>query len=218
LNKIEIASIFFTTPKGDTYLGEPYSNQQQLPRLNFADRDWYKGVTRTNDTYASAVFLSAAIHVPATAIAVPVHGNSMESNVSVNVNQTSPPIVGYWVGIINPARIKEDLSSLDLLNPNNKVLLIDHNGTRMFESLASPKTNTSTSSSLSDSKNQSLMSFSYLQSVQNALNGQSGSTVELVDDAKTTIYYNPVQVYPHTWALLLLQTPKWPAKGILPTH
>ena len=201
----DIASIFFTTPKRDSYMGEPYSNQQQLPRLNYADRDWYKGVTRTIDTYASAVFFSAAIHVPAMAIVVPVYGNSMESNVSVNVNQISPPIVGYWVGILNPARINKDLSSLDLLNPNNKVLLIDHNGTRACESLASPKTNESSSSLLSDSQNQNLKSFSSLQSVQNALDGQSGSTVELIDDVKTTIYYYPVQIYHHTWALLLLQ-------------
>jgi hypothetical protein len=212
-----IASIFFVTPKGDTYLGEPYHDQQQLPRLNYADRDWYKGVTRTSDTYTSAVFFSAAIHVPAIAIAVPVYGNSMDSNVSVNVNQTSPSIVGYWVGIINPVRIIEDLSSIiNPLNPNNKVLFIDHNGTRVFEMLAWPSPNLTSSSSssssspspspLSDSQNQSLKSFSYLQSVQNALDGQSGSTEESINGVKTTIYHHPVQIYPHTWALLLLET------------
>jgi hypothetical protein len=208
----DIASIFFLIPKGDTYMGEPYLDQQQLPRLNYADRDWYKGVTRTNDTYTSAVFLSAAIHVPAIAIAVPVYGNSIENNVGIKVNQTSPPIVGYWVGIIDPVRINEDLSGFNLLNSNNKILLIDHNGTRVFESLPWSKINvtSSSSSSLSDSQNQnqSLRSFSYLQSVQNALEGQSGSTVELIDGVKTTIYYYPVQIYPHTWALLLLQTSK----------
>lgn len=199
----DIASIFFVIPKGDTYIGEPYPDQQQLPRLNYADRDWYKGVTRTNDTYTSAVFLSAAIHVPAIAIAVPVYGNK--------VNQTSPPsIVGYWVGIINPVKINEDISGFNLLNSNNKILLIDHNGTHVFESLAWPKINvtSSSSSSLSDGQNQSLKSFSYLQSVRNALKGQSGSTVELIDGVKTTIYYYPVQIYPHTWALLLLQASK----------
>jgi hypothetical protein len=199
----DIASIFFVIPKGDTYIGEPYPDQQQLPRLNYADRDWYKGVTRTNDTYTSAVFLSAAIHVPAIAMAVPVYGNK--------VNQTLPPsIVGYWVGIINPVKINEDISGFNLLNSNNKILLIDHNGTHVFESLAWPKINvtSSSSSSLSDSQNQSLKSFSYLQSVRNALKGQSGSTVELIDGVKTTIYYYPVQIYPHTWALLLLQASK----------
>jgi hypothetical protein len=160
----DIASIFFVIPKGDTYIGEPYPDQQQLPRLNYADRDWYKGVTRTNDTYTSAVFLSAAIHVPAIAMAVPVYGNKD--------NQTLPPsIVGYWVGIINPVKINEDISGFNLLNSNNKILLIDHNGTHVFESLAWPKINvtSSSSSSHSDSQNQSLKSFSYLQSVRNAL-------------------------------------------------
>jgi hypothetical protein len=213
-----IVSIFFLIPKGDTYIGEPYPDQQQLPRLNYADRDWYKGVTRINDTYTSTVFLSAAIHVPAIAIAVPVYGNSIESNVGIKVNQTSSPIVGYWVGIINPVRINEDLSGFNLLNSNNKVLLVDHNGTRVFELLPWSKINvtslpsSSSSSPLFDSQNQnqnqSLKSFSYLQSVQNALGGQSGSTVELIDGVKTTIYYYPVQIHPHTWALLLLQTSK----------
>jgi hypothetical protein len=215
----DIASIFFLIPKGDTYMGEPYTDQQQLPRLNYADRDWYKGVTRTNDTYTSAVFLSAAIHVPAIAIAVPVYGNSIESNIGIKVNQTSPPpIVGYWVGIVNPVRINEDLLGFNLLNSNNKVLLVDHNGTRVFEllpwseinvtSLSSPPSSSSLSDSQNQNQNQSLKSFSYLQSVQNALGGQSGSTVELIDGVKTTIYYYPVQIHPHTWALLLLQTPK----------
>jgi hypothetical protein len=142
----DIASIFFVTPKGDTYMGEPYPDQQQLPRLNYADRDWYKGVTRTDDKYTSAVFFSAAIHVPAVAIAVPVYGNSMGNDVSINFNHTSTPVVGYWVGIINPVRINEDLSSLNLLNPNNKVLLIDHNGTRVFESVAWSTSNVTSSS------------------------------------------------------------------------
>lgn len=199
------------------YKGEPYPDQQQLPRLNYDDRDWYKGVTRTNDTYTSAVFLSAAIHVPAIAIAVPVYENNIESNVGIKVNQTSlQSIVGYWVGIINPMKINEDLSDFNLLNSNNKVLLIDHNGTRVFESLPWSRINvtslpsSSSSSPLSNNQNQnqSLKSFSYLQSVQNALEGQSGSTGELIDGIKTTIYYYPVQIHPHTWALLLLQTSK----------
>lgn len=83
----DIATIFFLTPKGDIYIGEPYSDQEQLPRLNYVDRDWYKGVTKTNDTYVSATFLSAAIHVPAIAVAVPVYGNTTGNN--VNANQTA---------------------------------------------------------------------------------------------------------------------------------
>jgi hypothetical protein len=69
----DFGSVYFTMPNGNIYMGEPYSHQKQLPRLNYADRDWYKGVTPLNNTYISAVFISASIHAPATAIAVPVY-------------------------------------------------------------------------------------------------------------------------------------------------
>ena len=69
----DFGSVYFTMPNGDVYIGEPYSYQKQLPRLNYADRDWYKGVTALNNTYISSVFISASIHVPATAIVVPVY-------------------------------------------------------------------------------------------------------------------------------------------------
>ncbi len=39
LNK-DFGSVYFLLPNGDVYLGEPYAGQEQLPRLNFADRDW----------------------------------------------------------------------------------------------------------------------------------------------------------------------------------
>lgn len=46
----DIASIFFVLPSGDIYVGEPYKDQEQLPRINFADREWYKGVVKNNQT------------------------------------------------------------------------------------------------------------------------------------------------------------------------
>jgi hypothetical protein len=183
-------------------MGEPYPDQQQLPRLNFADRDWYKGVTSTNDTYTSAVFLSAAIHAPAIAIAVPVYGNDMESNVSQDVTNTLQSIVGYWVGIMNLTKIKEDLSALDLLSDReDEVILIDHNGTQVFNIL----TRAMNASSPSSFDNQSLKSYFQLQSVRNALDGKSGATIEMLDNTRKTVYYYPVQSQPHKWVLLLLQ-------------
>jgi Cache domain len=199
LNK-DIATIFFLTPKGDIYMGEPYSNQIQLPRLNYADRDWYKGVTRTNDTYTSTVFLSAAIRVPSIAIAVPVYENSVESG-SVNINQTSSPVVGYWVGILNLTKIKEDLSGLNLLSHDNEVILVDHNGTQVVNVLARTM-NVCSPLSLA---NQTLKSYSQLQSVKNALDGKSGVTVEMLNNTRKTVYHYPVQSQPHEWALLLLR-------------
>ena len=56
-------------------MGEPYKDQEQLPRINFADREWYKGVVKNNQTYISSIFLSASINAPAIAIAVPVYSH-----------------------------------------------------------------------------------------------------------------------------------------------
>lgn len=61
----DIARIFFVLPNGDIYMGEPYSEQEQLPRINFADREWYKRVVKNNQTYIGSIFLSASINGPA---------------------------------------------------------------------------------------------------------------------------------------------------------
>jgi hypothetical protein len=201
-----IDSIFFLTPKGDIYIGEPFSDQQQLPRLNFADRDWYKGVTILHDTYLSAVFLSAAIHIPAVAIAVPVYADNT-GNDDDDDSSISSPILGYWVGIVNLNRVKEDIATttLDFVSSNSSqiLLIVDHNGTEVLGIKNSDVHYTSPSSS-STPKNQELKSFANLESVKNALNGKSGSTVEVIDSSKATIYYHPVEVLHHTWAVLLI--------------
>jgi hypothetical protein len=199
-----IDSIFFLTPKGDIYIGEPFSDQQQLPRLNFADRDWYKGVTILHDTYISAVFLSAAIHIPAVAIAVPVYADNTGNDDDASI---SSPILGYWVGIVNLNKVKEDIATttLDFVSSNSSqiLLIVDHNGTEVLSIKNSDVHYTSPSSS-STPKNQELKSFANLESVKNALNGKSGLTVEVIDSSKATIYYYPVEVLHHTWAVLLI--------------
>lgn len=202
-----IDSIFFLTPNGDIYIGEPFSDQQQLPRLNFADRDWYKGVTILHDTYISAVFLSAAIHIPAVAIAVPVYADNTGNDDDDDDASISSPILGYWVGIVNLNRVKEDIATttLDFVSSNSSqiLLIVDHNGTEVLGIKNSDVHYTSPSTS-STPKNQELKSFANLESVKNALNGKSGSTVEVIDSSKATIYYYPVEVLHHTWAVLLI--------------
>ena len=122
LNRDEdFGSVYFTTPKGDIYFGEPYADQKQLPKLNYADRDWYKGVTSTKNTYISSIFTSASIHAPATAIAVPVYSNVIAGN------STKSHLSGYWVGILNLRSINDIIKKLDL-NQNERILVVDHTG------------------------------------------------------------------------------------------
>src|SRR5215210_1627419 len=104
----DLASVFFVLPNGDIYLGEPFSNQEQLPKINFADREWYKEVIKSNQTYISSIFLSASINAPALAIAASIY-------LSVNRvdNQTSSSTLnGYWVGIINLRSLQDIFESL----------------------------------------------------------------------------------------------------------
>jgi hypothetical protein len=111
--------------------------------LSYADLDWYKGVTKLNDTYVSAVFLSAAIHAPAIAIAVPVYGNNTwnDNSNSYNNNDNNfgyslSPILGYWVGIVDLCKIEEDVvAALGLRNGDSRILIVDHNGTQVLDTI-----------------------------------------------------------------------------------
>lgn len=205
----DIASIFFLTPTGDIYIGEPFSDQKQLPKLNYADRDWYKGVTKLNDTYVSAVFLSAAIHAPAIAIAVPVYGNNTgnDADNNNNVSYLLSPILGYWVGIVDLSRIKEDLTALGLHSGNGQILIVDHNGTQVLDTIDRNVSSSQSSSGppSSSSKSHELESYGYLESVNNALNGEHGSITEMINGTTTTIHYYPLQITPHRWAALLIK-------------
>jgi hypothetical protein len=124
----DLASIFFVLPNGDIYLGEPFSHQEQLPRINFADREWYKGVTKSNQTYIRSIFLSASVNAPALAIAVPIY-----SSVNGLDNQTgSSTLNGYWVGIIDLRSLQDIFESL-FLKTKDQFVLIDHNGTELLD-------------------------------------------------------------------------------------
>lgn len=172
----DFASIFFLTPDGNLYMGEPYEQQEQLPRLNYSDRDWYQGVSSTNDAYVSSVFMSAAIHEPAVAVAVPVHDDS--------------ETIGYWVAIINLDEVERDLKDNTL---GARVIFVDHNGVEVADSArdaSAPRTE--------------LRNFSGMQAVKEALAGRSGSVVEEVDGNSTNVYYTPVSAYPHTWAAVMI--------------
>jgi len=134
----DIASIYFVLPDGNIYLGEPYAHQEQLPRLNFADREWYIGVTTTNNTYVSSVFLSASINAPAIAVAVPVLSGNHSNNILLSSEETP---LGYLVGIVNLQSIKEAIKKIDT-ETIGRFLVIDRNGTELVNPLDSSTNNT----------------------------------------------------------------------------
>jgi hypothetical protein len=171
----DIASLYFVLPDGDIYLGEPYWHQEQLPRLNFADREWYKGVTALNNTYVSTVFLSASIDAPAIAIAVPVVNNNADDNPST-INKEV--LIGYLVGIVDLKSVKDLISNIDP-NKIGQFIVVDKNGTELV-------------SSVNNHKNDTLKKFDYFEKLiydETQLN-LANQTI-ITDLNSTLIFSNP---------------------------
>ena len=203
----DFGSIYFTLPNGNIYIGEPYSNQKQLPRLNYADRDWYKGVTSTNNTYISSVFISASIHVPAVAIAVPVYSNNVGiNNNNTSITNTSPhTLAGYWVGILDLASVQENINGL-YLDRGERLIVVDHNGTSIVDSNSKIKYNsTINSASFSKTNSQELKSFAHLQSFKDALKGTAGTKIEIANGVKLLSIHMPIGIGARNWAVILIR-------------
>jgi hypothetical protein len=199
----DFGSIYFVTPKADVYIGEPFSDQKQLPRLNFADRDWYKGVTATNNTYTSAVFMSASIHVPATAIATPVYSLQDITTNNNSKTTTNKLISGYWVGILDLHSIQQSIKNLNLTN-DERIVVVDHNGTAIVDyspsSLAANNNNSNNNTNLSK-----IEDFGHLNSVKAVIKGNAGSTFETVNGTKKLSIYQPFQVGNRLWGVILIK-------------
>jgi hypothetical protein len=248
LNK-DIGSVYFLLPNGDVYLGEPYAGQEQLPRLNFADRDWYKGIfaitnnisreysvqgsgpenSSTNASgaviptppyYISAVFQSAAIHVPATGIAVPVYDKNasgiIESNgnygstansstVENSVNTITDKLSGYWVGVLNLNETRTNIDQLNLMNQNLRAVVVDHNGTAIIDTLQN-NTSQRTGIDILKGNSSSQTNLIDLQGVKLSLNGETGSIVENINGTSARISFQPIEASPHTWAAILIDS------------
>jgi hypothetical protein len=225
-NNKDFGSIYFTMPNGDVYIGEPYSDQKQLPRLNFADREWYKGVTSANNSnraYTSSVFISASIHLPATAISVPVYTTGDNDN--KNSSDTSNTLLGHWVGIVDLNSVNQSIKNIDLGN-NEQIIIVDHNGNALvdFNSSNYGKYNNNINSSSQfpssllstnstgnshdhqqqQQQQQHLVSYSNLQSVKKVLSGKNGTDVEVINGIKFLATYHPIEVGNHNWGIVLI--------------
>jgi hypothetical protein len=197
----DIRNIYFLISNADVYFGEPFSYQQQLPKLNYADRDWYKGVTATNSTYISVVFMSASIHAPAIAIATPVYALQDNNNNNTTSSKTTNKVIsGYWVGILDLPGIQESIKKLNLTN-DERIVVIDHNGTAIVN--YSPFSSAANNNNISPTK---LQDFSYLNSVKAVRNGNAGSTFETVNGTKILSIYQPIELGNRFWGVVLMKS------------
>lgn len=174
---------FFIMPNGDMYIIEPYSTQQILTENNYAFRYYFQGAIKKNDTFIGNVIITTATSgIKEAVIAVPVY--------SLKDNST---IVGVWAGGIDFSVFDKQLQSLNLasLGDNARVVYVGHLGLKVADSDVN--------------KSKILESFSNLQSFKNAVNGQSGLSIDIVNGIKMLVTYEPVKIFHNTWAVLLMQ-------------
>ena len=204
----DIASIFFVLPNGDIYLGEPYMDQEQLPRINFADREWYKGVVKNNQTYISSIFMSASINAPAIAIAVPVYSptGDLESQVG------SSSLSGYWVGIINLKSLEDLFKSLSLIN-QDQFILIDHNGTEFLDNKklkigpaysSSHENDSSLSSSGNLTKQKMIYNFYYFYILKDTVNETVTTYDKFNVKDQVWMFWKSINVKDSNWYVVLV--------------
>jgi hypothetical protein len=178
--------VFFIMPNGDIYLVEPYSIQKILTANNFAFRDYFQGAIKTNDVYTGNVISSkAATTTRIAVIAVPVY--------SLKDNST---IVGVWAGALDFGILNKEIQSFNITttdenNNNMCAVYVGHLGQVVADSDVN--------------KSKTPESFATLQSFKNAINGQSGSIVDTVNNTKMLVTYQPVKAFHNTWAVLLMQ-------------
>ncbi|MFL6340150.1 MAG: cache domain-containing protein [Nitrososphaeraceae archaeon] len=177
--------VIFIMPNGDIYFDEPYSRQQISTTTNLAFRDYFKGAIRTNDIYLGDPTPSASSGQMQSVIAVPVY--------SLKDNST---IAGLWAGGIDFGILNKELQSLNITSSssdgnNTRVVYVGHNGQKIADS--------------NINKSKTPESFANLNSFKNAINGQSGSIVDTVDNTKVLVTYQPVKAFHNTWIVLLMQ-------------
>jgi hypothetical protein len=174
----EFQVVFFLMPNGNIYIEEPYSLQKNLSKTNFAFRDYYKGVITNNDTFLGNIVVSASSGQKQAVMAVPIYLGANGS------------LTGIWAGGLNMSEFNESLKLLNLTN-NERIAYVDNLGQVVADSDVN--------------KSKTPESFATLQSFKNAINGQSGSTVNTVNNTKMLVTYQPVKAFHNTWAVLLMQ-------------
>jgi len=189
--------VFFAMPNGDIYLAEPYSRQEKTVN-NIAFRDYYKRALEIRDTYLSDVIISSSTGRPQSNLVVPMYSEERDDD---NSNAT---LAGLWAGGLNLTSLSKSLQSLNLTSAEERVVYVDGQGQKFADSDSSQSTLLAANTN-NTSHNES--SFADLQAFRNAINGQSGSTTEIVNGTTMLVSYHPVKTFSNVWAVLYMQQP-----------
>ena len=176
-------TVAFLLPNGDVYLVQPYEAQKNLPRLNFAFREYYQGVIANGDTYIGEAVVSAATGHRVVPIAIAVYSDNLSSNRT---------LAGILVGALNMNVVTGDLRA-DPFGVNEDILITDHKGNIVADSTERGETS---------NKLESLL---YVNDVSKALQGSSGSGVQTINGVEMFITYKSIRASTNYWAAIIIQ-------------
>src|SRR2546426_501320 len=176
-------TVAFLLPNGDVYLVQPYEAQKNLPRLNFAFREYYQGIIANGDTYIGEAVVSAATGHRVVPIAIAVYSDNLSSNRT---------LAGILVGALNMNVVTADLRA-DPFGVNEDILITDHKGNIVADSTERGETS---------NKLESLL---YVNDVSKALQGSSGSGVQTINGVDMFITYKSIRASTNYWAAIIIQ-------------
>lgn len=110
--KFESVGLFL--PNGDIYLAEPFSSQLNLPKQNYAFRDWYRGAMMNNGIYISEPYETHYTNEITIALSAPIH-------------DPDGKIIGIFHTTLQLDFLRE-LVDVQLLESQTELYFVDENG------------------------------------------------------------------------------------------
>lgn len=171
----DISAVFFTLPNGDMYLDQPYHRQENLISSNFAFRDWYAGISKTQKTYVSEIFVSQGANERAIAIVTPIHSDN--------------EYVGIFGAILDIDHITAQFEKFKL-GKNEQLIIVDQNGNTIHDSKDRLEYN-------------QVSRFTELPS--KLVDGKSSHQIKKINGVDYTIFVHPIHLTSNSWSAILIQ-------------
>lgn len=169
-------NMLFLLPNGDVYINEPFFFQKNMTVSNFAFRDWYDEVVKTQDVVVSNMVISKSSGKPNVVIAVPVF--SQENSLQ-----------GILTGSLNLDLIEERLQELRSYT-DERVILVDDTRTVIADSERILKGQSITLG---------------IGAIKDALVGESGMIIGTINGTDMVIAHHPIKAGHNTWSIISMQ-------------
>lgn len=180
-------TVSFVLPNGDIYFVEPHKNQLELPRLNFADREWYQGALETGQGYAADPIVSAATGNKVVPIAVPLF------------EQDGTPR-GMIVAGLNLETFRQQLISELALEGEERAIIFGDNAAVVVDIHAGD-------TSGDDNVAPGIPPEAFA-AIDEIMSGRAGVLTEQIGGTEMLAVYQPIVIGTEEWSVVLVQSTK----------